>query len=77
MTKPATKEALNGLHAALAQDMIRRLESGEATAADLGVIRQFLKDNGIDAVPTGDSPLQRLVHTLPFADPEEIARQVN
>ena len=28
--------------------------------------RQFLRDNGIDAVPTDDSPLQKLIDEMPF-----------
>ena len=36
---------------------------------DLNVARQFLKDNGIDALPAEGSPLSELVGTLPdFSD---------
>ena len=41
----------------------------EAKSADLNVARQFLKDNGIDALPVEGSPLSDLVATLPdFSD---------
>jgi|TARA_Y100000389_G_C17142815_1_gene355776 hypothetical protein len=41
----------------------------EAKTGDLNVARQFLKDNGIDAMPVENSPLSELVATLPdFAD---------
>ena len=37
--------------------------------SDLNVARQFLKDNGIDALPVEGSPLSDLVATLPdFSD---------
>lgn len=48
MTK-ATEEALASLHGALAEAMKLKLADGTATASDLNVIRQFLKDNGINA----------------------------
>ena len=41
----------------------------EAKAGDLNVARQFLKDNGIEAIPVYGSPLSGLVRTLPdFSD---------
>ena len=42
-------------------------------AADLGVARQFLKDNGIDAMASQSEPLANLAKTLPFIAPEEEA----
>ena len=49
MSKAAPEELLEGLHNALAEEMKRMLEAGGLSASDLNVIRQFLKDNGIDA----------------------------
>lgn len=68
-------EIMKNLHEALAQELLDRVNSGEATASDLSVVRQFLKDNGIDSVPKKGDPLERLSHTLPFteADDEEAA----
>jgi len=40
----------------------------------MSVARQFLKDNGIQAIATKGSPLGDLVDELPYADPDEIAR---
>ena len=31
-------------------------------------LRQFLKDNGIDAIPVDNSPLKKLMEELPFND---------
>ena len=46
-----------------------RVKDPEAKSADLNVARQFLKDNGIDALPVENSPLSDLVKSLPdFAD---------
>ena len=41
----------------------------DAKSSDLNVARQFLRDNGIDAVPTDGSPLKKLVDELPFEIP--------
>jgi hypothetical protein len=72
--KTASEEALEELHKELAIKLKDRITSGEATAAELNVARQFLKDNGIDAAPKGESPLGDLANELPFTDPESIAR---
>lgn len=71
MTKRASDETFSALHEALAQDLLNRIKSGQATAADLNVARAFLKDNGIDAVPTEGSPVGNLMTNLPFAATED------
>lgn len=58
------------LHKDLAEELLSRIKSGAATAAELNVARQMLKDNGIDSVAFKDSPILKLSETLPFADPE-------
>jgi|688.fasta_scaffold374196_3 hypothetical protein len=55
------------LHKALAEDLLARVRSGQATAAELNVARQMLKDNGIEAVPVKDSALDGLAKILPFS----------
>lgn len=47
------------------------MKSGEATASDLAVVRQFLKDNGIDSVPKKGNPLDNLAQSLPFTSEGE------
>ncbi len=66
MTKKSSQDILEALHDSLATELSQRIISGEATAADLSVARQFLKDNGIDAFATSESPLKQLVDSLPF-----------
>ena len=57
------------LHKTLAENLLLRIQDPEAKSADLNVARQFLKDNGIDALPVEGSPLSDLVRTLPdFSD---------
>ena len=59
---------MNELHGALAQELLDRVKSGEATASDLSVVRQFLKDNGVDSIPKKGSALDQLSNAanLPF-----------
>ena len=57
------------LHKTPAENLPLRIKDPEAKSSDLNVTRQFLKDNGIDAVPVEGSPLSDLVRTLPdFSD---------
>ena len=57
------------LHKTLAENLPLRIKDPEAKSSDLNVTRQFLKDNGIDAVPVEGLPLSDLVRTLPdFSD---------
>lgn len=69
----AAQEQLENLHGALAQALADKIKSGECTAAELAVARQFLKDNGIDSIPTQGNPLGNLKNILPFPvdEPEE------
>jgi len=57
------------LHQTLAENLLARVKDPEAKSADLNVARQFLKDNGIEALAVEGSPLSSLVATLPdFSD---------
>ena len=57
------------LHQTLAENLLARIKDPEAKSSDLNVARQFLKDNGIDALPVEGSHLSDLVATLPdFSD---------
>jgi hypothetical protein len=56
---------------ALAQGLLDRIKSGEATAADMNVARQLLKDNSITSVPKAGDPIVNLAHSLPFTGDDE------
>lgn len=72
----ATKEALDALHGQLAKALADKIKDGTATAADLAVARQFLKDNGIDALAKGnDTGLDKLRAALPFATPQGVEEE--
>lgn len=66
MSKASIPE-LNSLHAELAKALLKKLQDGAATAADLNVIRAFLKDNGVEAVAVPGSPIRALTDSLPYS----------
>ena len=65
-------QKLKELHGVLAQELLKRVKDPEAKASDLNVARQFLKDNGIAAIPVDNSPLKALVDELPFDTEEDL-----
>lgn len=62
------EEILEKLSTTLAQELLDRINSGEAGAADLNVARQLLKDNNITVVPQAEHPAKKLALVLPFED---------
>ena len=62
---------LTELHTRLAERLLERIKDPDVKASDLNVARQFLRDNGIDAVPVDNSPLGRLMNELPFEIPKK------
>ena len=73
MPQRALKSVMDALHAALADDLLTRVLSGQATPAELGQARQFLKDNGIEAIATPENALGKLADELPdFPDPQDL-----
>lgn len=60
----ATENILAALHGAVAEVLISRIRSGEATAADINAAIKFLKDNGIDCVGSVNSQMQEIRQSL-------------
>jgi len=63
-----SKDKLLELHSILAEQLLKKVKDEDVKASDLNVARQFLKDNGIDGLPTNDNPLGELINELPFAE---------
>ena len=70
---PKNNQTLKDLFNLMAEELVRKISTGEATSADLSVARQFLKDNGIDSSMEASDPLLNLAKTLPFDDLEDCA----
>ena len=65
-------ELLQQLHGELAKEFLRRIREGEAKPADLSAARQFLKDNGVESVPSEGTDLSELAGEVPtFEDEDE------
>jgi hypothetical protein len=60
------EKTLSVLHTAVAQELLDRVQSGDAKPADISNAIKFLKDNNIDAMPVQGSPLDGLLEALPF-----------
>ncbi|QFS87580.1 MULTISPECIES: hypothetical protein [unclassified Marinobacter] len=58
---------LEELHIATAGELLNRVRSGKASASELNVARQMLKDNNIELRPNATSPLGKLADELPDA----------
>lgn len=61
----ATDDILAALHGAVAEKMQKILKQDQVSASDLNVIRQFLKDNGINSDPGSDTKTKTLSSMLP------------
>ena len=60
-------EPLENLWSLLVSTLTDRLASGEASAQDLNIARQLLKDHGFNVDKTEESPIGTLNEILPFA----------
>ena len=63
MSKKATNDALEELHAELAKQLKKRLQSGDASAAEMSAAAKFLRDNNIQA-QAGEADMTELQQTL-------------
>jgi hypothetical protein len=75
--KPTTLDdtaVLHKMHRALNRALLARIESGEATAAELAVAAAVLRTNGVISLPEDDTVEQLRAKTmlsLPFTDNDE------
>jgi|2_EtaG_2_1085320.scaffolds.fasta_scaffold48961_1 hypothetical protein len=60
------EELLEELHKLTTQELIDRIQGGEASPADLSVAVRFLKDNGIECGRNASQPLYNLADIVPF-----------
>jgi hypothetical protein len=61
-------DVLGQIQISLAEEILKRIKDGSATAADLQVARGLLRDNNIQALPEANPGLMRLADSLPFDD---------
>ena len=70
----APQETLENLHARVATELLHRINTGEASSADISNAIKILKDNGIEGLAVQDSPLGDLVNVLPFPSKTELKK---
>lgn len=68
----ASKDFLGDLHAAVAKELLTRVQSGQASAAELSNAIKFLKDNNIEAIAAQNDGLTALMKALPEFDDESL-----
>lgn len=66
----ASEDLLGQLHDSVARQLLAKVESGEASPAELSAAIKFLKDNGIEANIAEGSTLDKLANALPKFDDE-------
>ena len=70
MSRKATIEALQELHRSVAEELLNKVKSGEATAADMNAAIKFLQNNGIEATEDTEIAMKHLHDALPDFDDE-------
>lgn len=60
-----SEKLMNEMHTALIDALLEKIKDGTATASDLSVARQFLKDNGIQVADANDKGMKSLNDELP------------
>jgi len=68
--KKAAEERFNHLHNLLTEELITRMESGEATAQEMKAAIDWLSKNDISGVAYEGNPLNKLANIMPKVDPE-------
>jgi len=63
-----TDDLFQELHAGLAELLREKLVEGTISVSEMGILRQFLKDNQITAVPVEGTPFGELVSSVPNLD---------
>lgn len=71
MSQETLKDLFDQLQLYLTKDLLKRIKKGEATAAELNVARQLLKDNHVD-VPKTDPHLAALAAAASHVDEDDI-----
>lgn len=67
MTTKTDRNQLDTLQALMVKNLMDKLKDGSATAADLNVARQLLKDNNVAILPMESAAdVQELANQLPF-----------
>ena len=65
MAKRASEDQFDMLHSLVTVELIGRIQSGEASTADIRAAIEWLSKNNITGVPIAGSPLASLMGAIP------------
>ena len=68
MKPRATEELLGKRHDAVAKTLLAKVQSGEATPAEINAAIKFLQNNGIEAIVEEGDVMDKLALALPKFD---------
>ena len=67
----------NKLHKVVTQELLDRVQSGEATTADIKAACDWLKSNDITGIALPKNSLGKLANIIPDIDPESVRCRVS
>ena len=74
--KRASEDTFNKLHNLVTDEFVSRIESGEATTADLKAASDWLSRNDITGVPIDNTALGKLKEIMPTIDFDAVQKSV-
>ena len=72
-----SEEMFQALHGLVTNELIKRIECGEATTADLRAAIDWLAKNDVTGVAVADSPLAGLAGLIPELEWDEIQQEIS
>ena len=75
-SKRASEDTFNKLHNLVTDEFVSRIESGEATTADLKAASDWLSRNDITGVPIDNTALGKLKEIMPTIDFDAVQKSV-
>ena len=73
----ASEAMFNKLHKMVTQELLNRVQSGEATTADIKAACDWLKSNDITGIALQKNSLGKLANIIPDIDPELVRSRVS
>ena len=76
MNQKATEDKFNLLHQIVTEELLARIQSGEASTQDLKAAIEWLHKNDITGVAVEGNPLSKLANIMPEIDPEMVQKRL-
>jgi len=73
----ASEAMFNKLHKVVTQELLDRVQSGEATTSDIKAACDWLKSNDITGIALPKNSLGKLANIIPDIDPELVRSRVS